>query len=141
MAYFGPNAYLTGNVLSDVWAYKPVEDVKTVFCVQFLLFEADSLNVILNHIILFKFGSVNLIRELCKMIKDNWALIALFLPSTLVSFFARNDVNCAMDMTLSVDWITSEGRLNFIQNSNELTDFEKNIILFNRSSIFEGTYT
>ena len=136
MAYFGPNAYLTGNVLSDVWAYKQVEDITRLFQIQLLLFGVDSLCVLLNHIILFKFGNVNLIRELCKIYDDYWLLIVLILPTTLVSFFARNDVNCAMDMTLSFDWITREGRLQFIQNSSQLTDYEKNVLLSNRSSMF-----
>ena len=38
MAFYGPNGDLTGNVLSNIWAYKKVEDVGRLFKIQMILF-------------------------------------------------------------------------------------------------------
>lgn len=133
MAYFGPNAYLTGNVLLDVWAYKPVDDINGLLRIQILFCGVDLLSVILNHFVLLKFANVNLIQAICKMIQDYWVVLSIYLVNVVVSFFTRNDVNCAMDLTLKLEWITRDGRLDLIYNATDLTDYEKNILLFNRT--------
>ena len=44
-------------------------------------------------------------------------------------YFAFADINVGMDSTGSYDWITPEGRLNLINNSIDLTDEEKLMLL------------
>ena len=129
MAYFGPNGYLLGNVLSDIWAYEKVEDFGALFNVQFLLFGVDCIGVILNTIILSKFGNVNLIQEFCNIIESCWKILAILLANSITIYFGLNDINAALDMTMEFEWITKKGRLMFIANASDLSDCEKLILL------------
>ena len=134
MAYFGPNGYLLGNVLSDIWAYEKVEDVSALFNIQFLLFGVDCIGVILNTIILSKFGNVDLIQEFCNIIKACWKILAILLANSITIYFGLNDINAALDMTMEFEWITDEGRSMFIANASDLSDCEKSVLLGNSES-------
>ena len=131
MAYLGLNGYLLGNVLSDIWAYEKVEDVSALFKIQFLLFGVDCIGVILNTMILSKFGNVNLIQEFCNIIQASWKILTILLANSITIYFGLNDINAALDMTMQFDWITDKGRLMFIANASDLSDYEKMILLGN----------
>ena len=131
MAYYGPNGNLTGNVLSDLWAYNKVEDVGKLMYIQLLLFGVDCISVVLNMAILKLYGNVDPLQEFSKVMKTYWMLFALQLANTISIYFGFNDINYAMDMTGEFSWITREGRLKFISNSSDLSDYEKASILSN----------
>ena len=131
MAYFGPNAYLIGNVLCDAWAYEEVENVGRLFIIQFTMFAFDSISVGLNAFLLSKFGNINLMEWFCKTMKAYWIFLAIQLVNTMNPLFALKDINAAMDMTMQFSWITREGRLAFIHNSTDLSDNEKMNLLSN----------
>ena len=131
MAFFGPNGMLIGNVLADIWTYVKVDDVKGLYIIQFVLFGVDCLSVILNGIILAKFGNVNLLQEFCKALKKCWMILAIVLAHNIAGYFALNDLNSANDMTNEFEWITLEGRIRMIQNSTYLSDEEKSILWAN----------
>ena len=135
MAFFGPNKHISGNVGTDTWAYKKVEDIKGLFMTQMLLFGVDSVCVILNALLLYKFGNINLIQEFCKVLKGYWMIFAVFLAHATTVYFAFNDINAALDMTLQFEWITKEGRLKFIYNTMDISDYEKAVLLANNSLV------
>ena len=132
MAYYGPNATLKGNVRSDIWQYEKVEDVARLFFIQGLLFGIDLLCVILNTLIVSKFGSVDLIKQFCKLIRKYWIVVVIQMTDLLL-YFGLNDINMGLDMTLKFDWITLEGRMKFIYNATDLNDENKAILLSNIS--------
>ena len=105
-----------------------------LFNIQFLLFGVDCVGVILNTIILSKFGNVNLIQEFCNIIKACWKILAILLANSITIYFGLNDINAALDTTMEFEWITEKGRLMFIANASDLSDFEKLLLLDN--SIF-----
>ena len=131
MAYYGPNGHLVGNVLADLWAYEKVEDVGRLFTIQFLLFGVDCISVIVNMALLSKFGNVNLLQEFCKALKLFWMILAILLISEVTMYFGLNDITLARDMEMRFEWITTEGRLRFISNSTDLSDYEKAILSSN----------
>ena len=133
MAYLGPNAHLTGNVLSDLWAYNKVEDVGKLFLVLFLLIGVDCCSVVLNAFLLSKFGNVNLLQEFSNAMKHYWFIFVILQTLQNCLYFCFNDINMAMDLTTQFTWITSEGRLTLIHNSTDLTDYEKDILIPNES--------
>ena len=131
MANYGPNGHLVGNVQTDLWAYKKVEDVEKLFTILFLWFGVDCFSVVLNTALLSKFGNVNLIQEFSKAFKAFWIILAIQLASGVTLYFGFNDINMALDMEMRFEWITTEGRLRFIYNSTDLSDYEKAALLSN----------
>ena len=129
MAYFGPNGKLIGNVLCDLWTYRKVEDVEGLYTIQLLLFGVDAICVLLNTLILFLFGNVNLIQELSKVLKHFWMILAVVMANQITAYFGLNDINVANDMTYAFTWITKEGRSELINNSTYLTDEAKSMLL------------
>ena len=134
MAYFGPNAELIGNVLCDIWTYEKVKDVARLYIFQILFFGVDLLSITLNTFILSKFGNVNLIQELCEVLKNYWKLLAIVMTQQIAHYFAFNDINVANDMTNEFAWITKEGRLELINNSTYSSDEKKRILLSDQSN-------
>ena len=56
-------------------------------------------------------------------------LLVLKLGFDLSFYFGFNDINIGMDMTTKFSWISDEGRMTFINCSNELTAEEKKYCL------------
>ena len=133
MAYYGPNAYLTGNVLNDTWQYEKVEDVGRLFFILGLLFGIDLFCVHLNALVVSRFGNVNLMKQFCNLMKNYWIVIVIQMVDGYVYYFCLNDINMGLDMTLKFDWITAEGRMKFIYNATDLSDENKAILLSNIS--------
>ena len=133
MAYYGPNGNLTGNVLSNIWAHKKVDNVGRLFAIQFMLFGIDSLAAMINTFVLLKFGSVNLTKEFCKAMKKYWLFLTIQLGNTITFYFGFNDISLGIDMTRKFSWITTDGRLRFIYNATDLNDDEKAVLLANNS--------
>ena len=133
MAFYGPNGNLIGNVLSNIWAYKKVEDVGRLFKTQMILFGVDFVSVLLNTFLLYKFVKINLIREFCNAIEKYWIFFAIQLGNTITIYFGFNDISLGTDMTMNFSWITTEGRLRFIWNSTDLNDEEKAVLVFNKT--------
>ena len=133
MAYYGPNAYLTGNVLSDIWQYEKVKNIKRLFYIQGTLFGIDVLCVVMNTFFVSKFGNVDLPKQFCKLINTYWVLFSIQIMNSIFFYFAMNDINAALDMTLKFEWITDEGRIKLILNATDLTDNSKAILLANSS--------
>ena len=133
MAYYGPNGSLIGNVLSDIWQYKKVEDVTRLFMIQIILIGIDLISVAANTILVTKFGNADLIKQFCKVLSDYWMILTILMMHPVFVYFMMNDINLATDMTLKFEWITEQGRMKFIHNSTDLTHVEKRFLLSNIS--------
>ena len=129
MLYYGPNAHLTGNVLSDLWQYEKVEDVTRLFFIQGILFGVDLLCVTMNAYLVANFGNVDLMKQLCKLLKNYWMVFAILMMDNIFFYFAFHDINLGVDMTLTFEWITAEGRMKFINDSTEIMKDEKESLL------------
>ena len=58
-------------------------------------------------------------------------ILAILLISEVTMYFGLNDITLARDMEMRFEWITTEGRLRFISNSTDLSDYEKAILSSN----------
>ena len=56
--------------------------------------------------------------------------MAINFAFNVVLYFSSNDVNLGMDATQSHQWISEEGWVNLVNNSNDLTNEEKAELLF-----------
>ena len=82
IAYHGPNADLFGNVQSNYWHYKPVEDVTNLTKTVFALFLVDLSSGGFGGILLSTV-SINLLQEGIMMLKTHWPLITVSVASAL----------------------------------------------------------
>ena len=76
IAYYGPNAELLGNVRSNYWQYKPVEDVGKLVLTIFCMFLVDISSGIFAGLLLST-SSIDLLREGCAVLKTHWPIITL----------------------------------------------------------------
>ena len=129
MAYYGPNGSILGNVRNDYWGYKKVDDVGYHFLMMLLLFSVDTLSMILNSFGLSILTDVKLLKECCYIMKKYWLFMALRFALSVCNQYATNDINLGIDSTGQWEWITKEGRFRLIQNSTELSEEERSILL------------
>ena len=129
MAYYGPNGSILGNVRNDYWGYKKVDDVGYHFLMMLLLFSVDTLSMIINSIGLSILTDVKLFKECCFIMKRYWLFMALRFALSVCNQYATNDINLGIDSTGQWEWITKEGRYRLIQNSTELSEEERSILL------------
>ena len=131
MAFYGPNARITGNVQNGYWGYEAVEDVNWLFTELFFMFSLDTVSILLNALILWRFGKINLIQEFCTVIEKLWPNILLKLAMVVAIIFCSNDINGGYDFTAQFEWITREGRYKMLINTTDLSDEDKIALLFN----------
>ena len=70
-----------------------------------------------------------MLNEFCRVLSKYWFFIAVKLALNMIAYFATNDINMGMDGTLTFQWMSQEGWINLVNNSNELTVEEKNDLL------------
>ena len=133
MAFYGPNRHIIGNVGTDLWAYEKIDNFFIFFTRQFSLFGIDIISVLLNTYLLLRYANVNLMQEFQKVISTYWIFLAIQLANTLSVYFVGCDINLGTDNTGKFEWITKDGRLNYIMNSTDLSDDERISLLANRT--------
>ena len=129
MAYYGPNSTILGNVKNDYWDYQKVENVGHLFRMMLLLFGMDTFCLTINALILWRWTNVSLNQELGKTVKKFWLFMAINFAISMCFNYGLNDINCGMDSTGQWLWITKEGRFQFINDSTDISEEEKAIIL------------
>ena len=77
IAYYGPNAGILGNIQSGYWQYNAVDDVTKVLFPVFLMFSLDLVSAVIGGFLLWKFSTIKLLDEFCKIMKTYWPLITL----------------------------------------------------------------
>ena len=95
-----------------------------------LLFGVDTISVIVNSLILKKLTDINLFQEFCRIMKKYWFFIAVRFGFSMCTQYATKDINLGLDSTGEFEWITKEGRIQFISNSTELSEEEKTQLLY-----------
>ena len=83
-AYYGPNAFILGNIRNSYWDFKAVNDVVVVITVTLKMFSIDLGIGIVTALILWVFCRIDFLQEFCKLVKRYWALIALRIGSILI---------------------------------------------------------
>ena len=120
LAFYGPNKSFLGSVKK-----LHENDVERLFIVMFLMFFIDLVCIAVSGIILWISGNVNLLDEVCKIIRKYWFIFAIRVGGNISWYFGSNDINLGMDYNLNFEWITDEGRLRIIQNTTHLSSIEK----------------
>ena len=82
-------------------------------------FGIDILCVMANAIFLRMFCKIDLVLELCGMLKKYWFIMAIKLVSQVSTYFISNDINLGRDFTFQFNWITDKGRSLLMLNSTD----------------------
>ena len=94
-----------------------------------MLFGIDILNMTVNSQILSILTDVSLYHEFCRIIKRYWTFMAVKFALMGCVYFASKGINFGIDSSEEWAWITQEGRLPLINNSTDLLEEEKVILL------------
>ena len=76
-AYYGPNSSILGNVGCEKWKWTKITDMTRFLTALFRMFAIDLLALSLNMLILWKFSSVNVTKQLCIDVKKYWPFISV----------------------------------------------------------------
>ena len=77
VGYYGPNAAILGNVGCEKWTWKKIPDLVKFLTALFRMFIIDVLAFIATGIVLWKFLSVNIFKQLCHDVKKYWSFISV----------------------------------------------------------------
>ena len=129
MAYFGSNSTIIGDVKASYWGYKPIDDIGYFLGMMTLLFGVDILSTMMNSLTLSILTNVNISYEFYRIIKRYWHFIAVKFTLNMFMFLATKDINVGMDKTGEYNWITTDGRIQMINGSTDLSYEEKFLLL------------
>ena len=118
-AFYGANGDIMRNVRNNYFGGKEMKanDIDHFFYLMALMFSVDMLATIVTCIALYHFCKMNLFQEFCNAMKKYWMILMIRVP-LIVTNFAYNDVNAAMDFTFKFVWTTAEGRNNLMNATN-----------------------
>ena len=135
MAYHGPNYHLFSKVGNNYWN-EEMKSIGPLFIIMAILFGIDTLSVFVNFICLWKVMRVNMFFEIRRVLIKYWHFMAFYLAYNGVAYFATRDINFGIDDTMKFQWISNEGWMRLVNNSNVLTDVEKVELLTETTSDF-----
>ena len=127
-AYYGPNVFLFANIGNNYWSTE-VNDIGPLFATMSILFGIDTLNVLINSILVWEFVNVSMLPEFARVLNRHWYPMAVSLAIYMVIYFVTTDINFGLDETSSFQWISNEGWINLVNNSNDLSKEEKENLL------------
>ena len=90
-AYYGPNAKIMTGVKSTYFDQMPVSDIQSVLSSLFIMCGVDALGALFIAILLWLFCKINCVKEYCKIMKNNWITLAIFMSGdiTYVSYISN----------------------------------------------------
>jgi hypothetical protein len=83
LAYYGPNANLLGTIGGGHWQNIKIENIRLVVVSTLALFFIDLSSAVIGGILLWKFCSIDFVREIYATMKCYWHLIALSIVSAI----------------------------------------------------------
>ena len=95
VAYIGPNSTTLGNYGNGYWNFQPIQNVGKFVLAAGEMFCIDFLSGVAASILMWKFCSINFLKEVCHQIKVYGPLITISLATFLntVSFSIRIRIN------------------------------------------------
>ena len=91
IAMYGPNSSILGNYGNGYWQFKAIESLDKYLLAAFEMFIVDCCSFLVGSFILWRFCSINFLREVCHQMKKHWFLISLAMATNLLSVSILND--------------------------------------------------
>ena len=77
IAYYGPNSTILGNIKNNYWSYTEIEDLDSLMYSLFKMFAIDLLSAVIGTVLLWKFCSINFLREVFRILKLYWPFMCI----------------------------------------------------------------
>ena len=87
IAYYGPNAFILGNIRSSLWEYQEIKDLEGSMIALFQMFAIDLLSGVVAIIVLWKCCSVNFLKEGCRALNLFWPHICVALAGGVMKVY------------------------------------------------------
>ena len=100
IAMYGPNSLILGNYGNGYWQFKPIESLHKYVKGALEMFFVDCCSFFVGSCILWRFCSINFLREVCLQIKKHGCFLAIIMAQGLVvvrfygTRYLRNDSDC-----------------------------------------------
>ena len=85
IAMYGPNSLILGNYGNGYWQFKPIESLDKYVTGAFEMFFVDCCSFFVGSCILWRFCSINFLREVCLQIKKHGRFLAVSMAQGLVA--------------------------------------------------------
>ena len=79
IAFYGPNSAILGNVGAEMWEWQRISSLVGLLTALSRMFVMDMIAFLMNALILWKFCSVNTLKELSRLMKKYWPFISVTL--------------------------------------------------------------
>ena len=83
IAYIGPNATILGNIRNSYWHYEAMTSLEPFLSEEFQMVAIDLGVGVISGLILWKYCSINIVRQFCNLLKAYWAMICIMMASQL----------------------------------------------------------
>ena len=142
LAYWGPNAWIIGNIYNESWHFGRVEDFSQPVKIMAILFAIDIISIVLWYILLKIFCKISFYKAFMSIQKKFWLFMAIHEAFSLneVSFTKlcilfdelRKNINSVMkNITLSIS-IFSTFIDNMVPKCTDGIDIHRNDWNFNK---------
>ena len=84
IAYFGPNATILGNVGCEIWKWRKINSLTKFLTALFRMFLIDLIALVLNSLLLWKYSSINVMKQMCIDVKSYWPFISVAMGGAVV---------------------------------------------------------
>ena len=84
IAMYGPNSLILGNYGNGYWQFRPIESLDKYVKGAFEMFFVDCCSFFVGSCILWRFCSINFLREVCLQIKKHGCFLAVVMAQGLV---------------------------------------------------------
>ena len=89
IAYHGPNAEIIGGVKMNLWQHTPMEDLPSFSKDLILMFFVELMASIISGILLWKFASINYVKEGYKVLKVFWPIMSIAMGGAALQVFRK----------------------------------------------------
>ena len=83
-AYYGPNNAILGNVGCEKWKWKKILDLTNFLIALFRMFIIDLVALMATCLVLWKYLSINFLKQLCLGVKAYWPFISIVAGGAVV---------------------------------------------------------
>ena len=130
LAFNGPNSRILSDVKNNYWS-EEIENIGPIFVTMSILLGVDTVTAFINFICLWKSLNVNMISEVHRVLQKYGHFIAILAALNVSAYLASKDINFGMDKTNSFRWKSTEGWIDIVNKSMDLTYEEKAELLAN----------
>ena len=93
MAYYGPNGEIIGNIRNEYWSYTGIQNMQKLLAGIFKMFTIDLIGLVTGALLLWKFSSIDFMKETCKAMKKYFPFISLTIAGAVTRVSSKISID------------------------------------------------